>query len=192
VYPPSFRISISRIFAASNCAANFHGVVVPTFVHFVALERGADKDRQHQFPVLPCHLRQREHRPGTRAFTAGADQDDHRVLLHQRLDFAPRFLQGLPGHLGVVPRANAACRAGTDEQPFIGRDIRQREFIGVQEAGGHGTGQTRRVVRVGGLRDRDVALKQRFQGPQNVAAAATRAQKEDVHWAPACLCSVVN
>ena len=68
-------------------------MIVAALVDLVALERRPDEDRQNQL-VLPAHdFGQRKHRPGARAFTAGADRDDDGILLDQLLDLVPALFQ---------------------------------------------------------------------------------------------------
>ena len=156
-------------------------VIVATLVDFMALERRPNEDRQHQLAMLPRELGQREHRAGAGAFAAGADQDDDGVLLQKRFHLAPGFLQGLPGDVRIVPRAEAAGRPRADQQSFLRRHVGQRELVGVEEASRHRVPQSFRVAAVGLLGDREVPLEQRLDRPENVAAAATGAQEKEPH-----------
>ena len=58
------------------------------------------------------------------------------------------FRQCLARHLGIVPGAEAVGRPGADQQPFLGRDVGQRELVGVEEARRHRGPQALRVARI--------------------------------------------
>ncbi len=142
--------------------------------------------------MLPRELGQRKHGAGAGAFAAGADQDDDGVLLQERFHFAPGFRQGFPGHVRIVPGAEAAGRPRADQQSFLGRHIGQRELVGVEEARRHRGPQSFRVTGIGLLGDREVLLEQRLDRPENVAAATARAQEKESHRPPASLVSTLN
>jgi len=104
----------------------------------------------------------------------------------ERLDFAARFLQCLPRDFRVVPGAKTAGRLRPDEQPLLLGQIRQRELVRIQEASGDGAPQSVGVLGVGFLCHGQVASKRRLDRSQDVSAAATGAQEEDVHVTPVC------
>ena len=54
-------------------------MIVALLFDLVVLERGPHEDRNHQFPLLPHHLGQREDRAGAGAFSARGDEDDDGV-----------------------------------------------------------------------------------------------------------------
>jgi hypothetical protein len=162
-----------------------HRVVVAALVHLVALEGRPHEDRKHQLLLLTRHLGQRKDGSGTCSLSACADHDDHRVSANQRLDIAARLLERLPGHVGVVARAEMCRRARADQQAFGRRHVRKRELIGIQKPHRHGVVQTLCVGRIRLFGDRDVAIEQRLQRPQDVPATATGTQKKDPHLAPA-------
>ena len=106
------------------------------------------------------------------------------VPAEEGLDLSPGFLERLGGHGGVVPGSKAAGRLLADEQAFFPWDTGQRELIRVQEAGCDRATQPVGELAVGLLRHGQIAVEQLFGGTQDVAAAATQAQKQDIHVRP--------
>ena len=161
-------------------------VIVAALVHLVALERRPDEDRDDEFALGTRHLHHGKHRACAGALPAGADDDHDRVPAQERFDFGSRFLERLCGHAGVVSGSQAArCPLADDHALFPG-NAGQRELVGVQESGRDRASQTVRELAVRLLRHRQVAVEQLFGGTQDVAAASTQTQKQDIHWRPFC------
>jgi hypothetical protein len=117
-------------------------------------------------------------------FPPGANEDDDRVAIEQRLDFAARFMQRFESHSGVMPGAQTARGAGANEASLLFRQVGQRKLVGVQETRGYRAAKPFGVPRVTALCDSQVASERRFHRSQNVAATTTRAQKKDMHVTP--------
>src|SRR5262245_33108568 len=158
----------------------------------MALEGGTNEDRQHQLPVLPCGLRQRENRARTGALAAGREDDDHGMLSDQRLHLTSGFLQCRSGDVRAVARAETSGCSRADQQAFRRRHIRQRELIRIEESRRYRRRQPRGVLRIRFACDLDVTLKQGFHGSKDVAAAAASTQKKNVHLPPACVIAGFN
>ena len=94
--------------------------------------------------------------------------------------------------LRVVPGAETTRRLSTDEEPLLSRQIGERKLVGVQESSGHRAPEPFRVPGVGLLRHGQVAPERRLYRSQNVPAAATHAQKEDMHVTPGCFGPALN
>ena len=85
-----------------------------------------------------------------------------------------------------MPRSKATRRLRADEHAFLSRHAGQRELVGVQEAGRDGASQAVGKLAVRLLRHREIAAEQLFDRTQDVAAAATQAQKQNIHFLPLC------
>ena len=166
-------------------------VIVPPFLDLVALERRTNEDRNHELPLLTRQLRERKHRAGAGSFSTGTDDDDDRMPAQDGLDILTGLFQRLQRELRVVHRALTPRGVRTDDQALFLRDIGQREFIRIQEPRADGSPEPLRVSRIGLLRDDQIPAEHGLQRAENVAAAATRAEKKNIHDAPSC-CLLVS
>src|SRR4029077_5914095 len=91
-----------------------------------------------------------------------------------------------------MARTETACGVGADEEPLVLRQIGKRELVGIQKSSGDGATELFRVLGVGLLGHGQVASKRRLQRSQDVSAAATGTQKEDIHVTPACFRPALN
>src|SRR5262245_38329924 len=155
------------------------------------LERRTDKDWNHELLLLSGHLRELEDRSGARTLPARADDDDYRMPAQERLDVVFRLLQGLPGQIRVVHRAQASRGRRSNDQPLLLRHIGQREFIGVEKPRSHGATEPLGVLRIALPRDDQVPAEQRLERAQDVAAATAGAEKKNIHGTPSC-CLLVS
>ena len=154
-------------------------MVVAALVDFVALEGRPNEDRQHQPAVLPRELGQREHRARAGPLAAGADQDDDGVLLQERFHLALGFRQGLPGHLRIVPGAQAAgVRGPMSTRSSGGTSVNENSLVSRKRVATAARSRSA-YLGIGFLGDREVLFEQRLDRPEDVAAAAARAQEKE-------------
>ena len=121
-----------------------------------------------------------------------SNHDHDWIPVDQRLDVAPRLLQRLSRHFGIVARAEASGCARANQQPVFIRNVGQGEFVRVEKR--VVIASLRRLAYFDDLfRQRgDVSIEQRFHGTKDVSSTAAGAQKENVHFPPACLDQPLN